>query len=212
MTRLILASTSRYRAELLARLGLAFETASPRVDEHILPGEAPAAAAARLALAKAEAVASESAAPAPGTARPAGSDARVLVIGADQVPEVGGRILRKPGTHAKTVEQLAACVGATVLFHTGIAVVDARSGETWQTVDVTEVELAELSRGQLERYVERERPYDCAGGFRAEGLGIALFKAIRSSDPTGLIGLPLIWLAATLRRAGLDPLGDVSSR
>jgi septum formation protein len=199
MTRLILASTSAYRAELLSRLRLPFETVSPRVDERIPPGEAPAAAAARLALAKAEAVA--------GSVSPAAGE-RALVIGADQVPALHSRILRKPGTHADTVEQLAACVGRTVMFHTGVAVVDTRSGDTWQTVDVTEVELDALTRAQLERYVELERPYDCAGGFRAEGLGIVLFRAIRSDDPTGLIGLPLIWLAATLRRAGLDPLDE----
>lgn len=188
---LILASTSKYRAELLARLRLPFETRSPSVDEDILPGEAPDAAAARLALAKAEAVAR-------------GADA--LVIGADQIPSLDGRILRKPGTHAAALEQLVAFRGRTVLFHTAAAVIDARDGSAHRTVDVTEVDFTRLGRDALDRYLSLEQPYDCAGGFKAEGLGIILFSAIRSRDPTALIGLPLIWIAATLRACGLDPL------
>ena len=190
MTRLILASTSKYRSGLLCRLGLPFETQAPRVDERIAPGEDPARAAARLARAKAEAV------EAPGA----------IVIGADQVAALGAQILRKPGTHDAALAQLAACRNQTVLFHTAVAVVDVAGGRRWETVDVTEVAFADSTREQLARYLEREQPYDCAGGFKAEGLGIVLFRAIRSSDPTALIGLPLIWLAATLREAGLDPL------
>ncbi|MBN1238880.1 MAG: septum formation protein Maf [Gammaproteobacteria bacterium] len=220
MTRLILASTSPYRAQLLARLGLEFTTAAPRVEETIAADEPPASAAARLALEKARAVARTAAAPGsagrsaePGTAAAEKrAVARTLVIGADQVPARRGEILRKPGSHADTIAQLTRCAGETVVFYTAAAVVDAASGEAWQSVDETEVEFAELTRAQIERYVELERPYDCAGGFRVEGLGIALFRAVRSSDPTGLIGLPLIWLAATLRRAGLDPLAAASSR
>lgn len=204
MTRLILASTSRYRAELLSRLRLPFDTMPPLVDEHIAADEPPAAAAARLALAKAESVAA--------AVRSSAPDATALVIGSDQVPALREQVLRKPGSHAGTVAQLAACAGESVVFHTAVAVVETGSGRTWQTVDVTRVELANLTRGQIERYVELEQPYDCAGGFRAEGLGIVLFDAIRSNDPTGLIGLPLIWLAATLRLAGLDPLGETASR
>ena len=198
MSRLILASTSRYRAELLGRLGLPFETASPGVDERIGPDELPAAAAARLAVAKARAVMGPRRHPA---------DAPMLVIGADQVPARGAEILRKPGTREATIEQLAACAGQTVTFYTAAAVIDADSGEVRHTVDETEVEFQDLTRARIEQYVDREKPFDCAGGFRAEGLGIALFRAIRSEDPTALIGLPLIWLAETLRRAGLDPLG-----
>jgi len=189
--KLVLASTSKYRAELLARLRLPFETRSPDVDEEIAPGEPPEAAAARLAAAKAEAAAR-------------GTDA--LVIGADQVPSLGGRILRKPGDHRTALEQLLACRGRTVVFHTAAAIVDGRNGAAHRTVDVTEVDFARLDRDALDRYLRLEEPYDCAGGFRAEGLGIILFSAIRSRDPTALIGLPLIWVAATLRALGLDPL------
>lgn len=191
MRRLILASTSKYRAELLARLNLPFETRSPHVDESIPPGEAPEAAAVRLAVAKARAVAR-------------GTDA--IVIGADQIPSLDGRILRKPGSHRAALEQLEASSGRTVVFHTAAAIVDSRDGSVRSTVDVTEVDFAQLPRDALDRYLAIEQPYDCAGGFKAEGLGIILFSAIRSRDPTALIGLPLIWVAAALRASGLDPL------
>lgn len=190
MTRLILASTSRYRSELLARLGLPFETCSPDVDERPLPSEQPAEMAARLALAKARSV----------------TDSEAVVIGADQVPALGATILRKPRTHSRALEQLMTCRNRSVVFHTAVAVVDHRSGRRWQTVDTTEVDFAASTEQQLDAYLRREQPYDCAGGFKAEGLGIVLFNAIRSNDPTALIGLPLIWLAHTLRAAGLDPL------
>src|SRR5690606_33781796 len=117
-----------------------------------------------------------------------------------------GRILRKPGRHQAALEQLEACRGRSVVFHTAAAVIDGRDGRAWETVDVTEVDFARLDRDALDRYLALEQPYDCAGGFKAEGLGIILFSAIRSADPTALIGLPLIWVAATLRDAGLDPL------
>lgn len=190
MTRLILASTSRYRSDLLARFGLPFDTCSPHVDERAEPSEQPADMAARLALAKARSV----------------TDPEAIVIGADQVPALGTMILRKPVTHSNALAQLMACRNRSVVFHTAVAVVDRRSGRQWQTVDTTEVDFADSTEQQLEAYLRREQPYDCAGGFKAEGLGIVLFKAIRSSDPTALIGLPLIWLADTLRDAGLDPL------
>jgi len=188
--RLILASTSKYRAELLSRLGVPFEVRAPRIDETIAAGEPARDAAARLARAKAEAV----------------GEPDALVIGSDQVPSLAGRILRKPGHHVAALEQLEACQGRSVLFHTAVAVLHRPSGRLWETVDVTEVEFASLDRAALERYLEIERPYDCAGGFKAEGLGIALFTAIRSRDPTALVGLPLIFVAAALREAGLDPL------
>lgn len=194
MTELILASTSKYRAELLNRLGVEFLARAPQVDERIAAGEGAGEAAARLALAKAEAI-----------------DDGAVVIGADQVPSLDGEILRKPGSHAAALAQLTRCSNRTVLFHTAVAVLDRRDGRVRQTLDVTEVEFAELGTERLERYLERERPYDCAGGFKAEGLGIALFRAVRSSDPTALIGLPLIWLSAALRDVGFDPL-DGSAR
>ncbi|HEU4619141.1 MAG TPA: Maf family nucleotide pyrophosphatase [Gammaproteobacteria bacterium] len=191
MKRLILASTSSYKRALLERLRLPFETRNPGLDERAEPGEHPRALAARLARGKAAAAASS------------GS----VVIGADQVPALGEEVLRKPGGHAAAAAQLLACSRRTVVFYTSAAVMDSDSGRTWETVDVTEVDFAELDADRVERYLRVERPYDCSGGFKAEGLGIVLFEAIRSHDPTALIGLPLIWLAATLRRAGFDPLG-----
>jgi len=194
--RLVLASTSKYRAELLARLGMPFEVRAPRVDETIAPGEPARDAAARLARAKAEAV----------------DETDAVVIGSDQIPSLDGRILRKPGHHGAALEQLEACQGRSVLFYTAVSILDRPSGRRWETVDVTEVEFARLGRAALERYLEIERPDDCAGGFKAEGLGIALFSAIKSRDPTALIGLPMIFVAASLREAGLDPLALASER
>ena len=189
--RLVLASTSIYRRDLLARLGLPFSAVAPAVDERPLPGERPLELAARLALLKAQ-----SAAP---------PDA--LVIGSDQVASLDGRILGKPGSHVAALEQLVACQGRAVDFHTAAAIVDRSGGRVWQTVNHTEVRFASLGEAALDRYLRADQPYDCAGGFKAEGLGIALFERIESRDPTALIGLPLIWVAATLRAAGLDPLG-----
>jgi septum formation protein len=192
MARLILASTSPYRQELLARLRLPFEALPPGVDETAAPDEAPAALAARLALAKARSLA------VPGA----------LVLGSDQVASLGGRVLRKPGSHSVAREQLLACQGQTVDFHTAAAIVETSASRVWQTVDHTRVRFATLDTRSLDAYLHAERPYDCAGGFKSEGLGIALFERIESQDPTALIGLPLIWVAATLRGAGLDPLTD----
>ncbi len=193
MKRLTLASTSRYKKALLARLGLPFEAVDPRVDETAEPGERPADLAARLARAKA--------------AAPAAAQGGI-VIGADQVPALGGDVLRKPGDHAQALSQLIACAGRTVVFYTAAAIVDTQTGRAWHTVDTTEVDFATLPRERLDRYLRIEQPYDCAGGFKAEGLGIVLFESIRSRDPTALIGLPLIWIARTLRAAGADPLGE----
>ena len=190
MTRLVLASTSPYRKALLARLGLPFTTAAPNVEESARDGERPDELAARLALEKAQSVAG------PGS----------IVLGSDQVAALGGRILRKPGTHEAALEQLLACQSRVVEFHTAVAVIDGARERRWQTIDRTAVHFARLPAAALDRYLRLERPYDCAGGFKAEGLGIALFERIESTDPTALIGLPLIWVAATLRAAGLDPL------
>lgn len=190
MTRLVLASTSPYRRDLLARLGLPFSTVAPRVDETAAPGEPADRLAARLALAKARSAA------APDT----------LVIGSDQVAALHGRVLRKPGTHAAALRQLSACQGQAVDFYTAAAIVAGSSARTWQTLDHTRVHFAALDEIALDAYLRAEEPYDCAGGFKAEGLGAALFDHIESRDPTALIGLPLIWVAATLRAAGLDPL------
>ncbi len=190
MSRLVLASTSRYRRELLARLGVPFETHPPEVDETPAAGESPAELAARLARAKALAAAG------PGR----------VVIGSDQVASRAGRVLGKPGGHAAALEQLAGCSGRNVDFHTAAAVVDVDSGREWHWTDHTRVRFARRDRAALERYLELEQPYDCAGGFKAEGLGICLFELIESTDPTALIGLPLVFIARALTEAGLDPL------
>lgn len=190
MPPIVLASTSAYRRELLGRLRLPFTAVSPDVEELAIEGEAPAAMAARLALAKAGSVRAEGA----------------LVIGSDQVASLDGRLLRKPGTPEVAVEQLVAAQGRTVLFHTAVAVLDTRSGRVAEYVDRTEVLFRRLERAALDQYVRLERPLDCAGSFKSEGLGVVLFERISSDDPTALIGLPLIWLAEALRTMGADPL------
>jgi septum formation protein len=193
--RLILASTSRYRRELLARLGLPFDVATPGTAEVEAAGESPAAMAVRLALAKARSIRAQDA----------------LVVGSDQVASLDGRILRKPGTHEAAVGQLLDCQGRSVLFHTAVAVVDTRTGNALEHVDRTEVRFRTLARAALEQYVRLERPLDCAGSFKAEGLGVVLFEEISSRDPTALIGLPLIWLAQALESLGADPLKPTRS-
>jgi septum formation protein len=191
MARLILASTSRYRRELLERLRVPFSIARPDADESDRAGETPAALAARLADAKARSVA---------------ADSQSIVIGSDQVASLDGERLRKPGSAAVALRQLRAAQGKVVLFHTAVTVVDRAAGRAWSHVDATEVHFARLSEAALARYVELEQPYDCAGSFKSEGLGIVLFERITTADPTALIGLPLIWLAHTLRQIGFDPL------
>lgn len=185
---LVLASTSRYRAELLRRLGVPFTVAAPDVDEEQLSAETPESCAARLAEAKARAVAS----------RHRGG----CVIGSDQVADWGGRILGKPGNPDRAREQLRCFSGQRVQFHTAVCVI-APDGAERGMLDTTVVVFRALDDAEIERYVERESPLDCAGSFRSEGLGIALFERIESSDPTALVGLPLIGVAALLRQAGL---------
>jgi septum formation protein len=190
--RLLLASTSRYRALLLERLGLPFGVQAPDVDEAYLPREPPAARALRLARAKAEAV---------WRRQP---DA--CVIGSDQVAVVGRRILDKPGDATRCREQLRAASGRRVAFHTAVAVAGPGDHGVQAHVDLTRVRFRTLTDREISRYVELERPFDCAGGFRSEGLGVALFASLDTHDPAALVGLPLIWLAGALRAAGLDPL------
>jgi septum formation protein len=189
---LLLASTSKYRKELLQRLGLRFECADPQVLEDVVAGEAPAAGAQRLARAKARAVAVRF----PGA----------LVIGADQVASCGALRLDKPGTHANAVRQLSAVSGKTVRFDTAVAVLDARSGALLERVVPSVVRFRALTPGQIEDYLRREQPYDCAGSAKAEGLGITLIAGIDSDDPTALIGLPLIALSELLLQAGMPVL------
>jgi septum formation protein len=188
MPELILASTSRYRRSLLERLGIAFTAVPPETPEDALPGELPPDRALRLAIAKAQALAAR---------RP---DA--VVIGSDQVAAVGSKVLDKPGDAARCRAQLAAASGSSARFHTACAVIAPQAGIRMVHIDTTTVFFRSLTEQEIGRYVERERPFDCAGGFRAEGLGIALFESIESRDPTAIIGLPLIWLACALRRAG----------
>lgn len=186
MPRLLLASTSTYRRELLQRLRLDFDTARPEVDERPQPGEAPAALARRLAQAKAAAVAQ------------AHSDA--WVIGSDQVAELDGSPLGKPGHHDAARRQLAAMSGQPVQFHTALCL-QGPSGSLY-ACDLTVVRFRPLASDEIERYLLAESPLDCAGSFKCEGLGITLFDAIHSDDPTALIGLPLIALSRLLREAG----------
>ena len=186
---LVLGSTSRYRRELLQRLGLPFEVLAPDVDETPLEGEAPSALAQRLALAKARAVASQ---------RP-----EALVIGSDQVADLDGEPLGKPGTHERAVAQLRRMSGRTVLFQTALAVVCQASGFERVDLAVVRVVFRELDDATIERYLRAEQPYDCAGSAKSEGLGIALLDHIDNDDPTALVGLPLIRTARLLREAGL---------
>ena len=189
---LILASTSRYRRELLERLRLRFEVEAPQVDETPLPGETPAALAQRLALAKARAVA---------TRRP---DA--VVIGSDQVADLDGMPIGKPGTHERAVAQLRAMRGRSVVFQTAVAVVHDASGYVGSVLVPVTVRFRELDDAEIEHYLRTEQPYDCAGSAKCETLGIALLDAIESDDPTALVGLPLIRTSALLREAGIDAL------
>ncbi len=194
MQRLILASTSRYRGELLARLSLPFETLAPDIDESATENEAAVALAQRLARQKAE-----------RAAQMRGSQSAVI-LAADQTAALGGKLLRKPGNLPTALEQLAACQGQSVFFHTATTIIETTSGSAWHDVDTTEVRFLRRPLAELARYLELEQPFDCAGGFKAEGLGIALFGFIDSRDPTALIGLPLIWVSRVLAEIGLDPL------
>ena len=186
---LVLGSTSRYRRELLQRLNLPFEVSAPDVDETPQPAEAPRALALRLALAKARAVARQ--------------HPQAVVIGSDQVADLSGRPLGKPGEHERAVQQLRQMRGQTVVFHTAVAVVCAVTGFEQVDLAPVEVKFRDLSDAEIERYLRAEQPYDCAGSAKSEGLGIALLDAIHSDDPTALIGLPLIRTCRMLRAAGL---------
>jgi septum formation protein len=190
--RLILASTSPYRRELLQRLRLPFVAISPQVDEAAATGEAPAALARRLAFAKANAVAAR--------------EPQAIVIGSDQVAELDGIALGKPGSHDRATQQLRSMSGRAVRFHTAVAVACASSGFLQQALVTVTVRFRHLSDPEIERYLLLEQPYDCAGSAKCETLGIVLAEAIESDDPTALVGLPLIRTSAMLRAAGLDPL------
>lgn len=190
--QLILGSTSAYRRELLARLRLPFEVVSPEVNENPLPNEHPRDLACRLALAKAHAVAERFPA--------------AVVIGSDQVADLDGQPLGKPGDHERAVAQLRLMRGKLVIFQTAVAVVCRASGYAAVDLASVQVKFLDLSDAHIEAYLRAETPYDCAGSAKSEGLGISLLESIESDDPTALIGLPLIRTCRLLRAAGLDPL------
>ncbi|WP_291992734.1 Maf family nucleotide pyrophosphatase [Candidatus Accumulibacter sp. ACC003] len=184
-TPLILASTSPFRRELLARLGLPFETANPAVDETPLPGEEPEASALRLSQAKAQAV--------------AGAFPDALIIGSDQVACLDGQVFGKPGTHQNAVRQLQTMRGQSVNFFTGLCLLDARSGRAHVRGVATLVTFRDLTDAEIDNYLRKEHAYNCAGSAKSEGLGIALIARIAGDDPNALIGLPLIALCDLLR-------------
>lgn len=189
---LVLASGSPYRRELLGRLGLPFACRSPDISEDRLPNEEPGELSTRLALSKARAITDFY----PGS----------VLIGSDQIAVRDGEVLGKPGTADEAIAQLSASSGRAVEFLTGICVLDTEkeSSEPFLHVDITRVAFRPLSDDEVRRYVDREQPLDCAGSFKAEALGISLFERIDSNDPTGLIGLPLIWLSGVLRHIGFE--------
>jgi septum formation protein len=190
MPSLILASTSVYRRDLLARLGLPFQCIPPGVDEAPLPAESPHDRAVRLALAKATAVASRH----PGS----------VVIGSDQIGVCKGEPLEKSGTAERAKIQLQWLSGAAAAFHTAVAIVQSEPAHSLQFVDTTTVYFRALGEDEIDRYIAAEQPFDCAGSFRAESLGVSLFTKVASEDPSGLIGLPLISVARALRQLGFE--------
>ncbi len=186
---IVLASSSNYRKALIARLGLDCSSIAPDIDESALSGEAPVATATRLAQAKARKVAVAT----PGA----------LIIGSDQVALLDDAVMGKPGSHAAAVKQLQAMSGKTTVFHTAISLYDAANDEMQCANVPTVVRMRELSDDAIERYLNRDQPYDCAGSAKIEALGIALVEKVESDDPTALIGLPLITLVTMLKRAGI---------
>lgn len=193
---LVLASTSPYRRDLLARLRLPFVCDAPQVDESRHPGESPADLVLRLARAKARAV--------------AGRHPEALIVGSDQVACLAGEILGKPLDHAAAVDQLTRASGQRVAFHTGLCVLHVPTGREEALVEPFQVHFRPLTPACIDGYLARERPYDCAGSFKSEGLGIALFERLEGDDPTALIGLPLIRLVTLLDTWGVSPLGGRS--
>ena len=185
---LILASTSRYRAALLDRFSLPYEVRNPTVDESEIPGEPPRVRAVRLAAAKANVVARQV--------------PEAVVIGGDQVAAAHGAVLNKPGSAGNCREQLKLLSGSTAEFYTACTLRCLETGVKLSHVDTTAVKLRPLADAEIDRYIEREKPFDCAGGFKAEALGIVLFERIDTEDPTAIIGMPLIWLAGALRAVG----------
>lgn len=194
--KLILGSSSKYRKALLDRLSIPYTVQAPDVDETPLSGEAPQALAQRLALAKARAIAQLH----PGS----------VVIGSDQVADLHGEPLGKPGNHERAVAQLRRMRGQTVIFQTALAVVCEETGFCQTDLAAVRVRFRDLSDTEIENYLHAEQPYDCAGSAKSEGLGIALLETIDNDDPTALVGLPLIRTCRMLRAAGIDLLGNAA--
>ncbi|WP_341504056.1 nucleoside triphosphate pyrophosphatase [Gallaecimonas sp. GXIMD4217] len=189
---LILASTSVFRKQLLAKLQLPFSTDNPQVDEHPLPGESAPDLVERLALAKADAIAAK--------------HPNALVIGSDQVCVIDGTILGKPHTAEKAFEQLKSASAKTVVFYTGLALVNSASGQRQSLVEPFQVHFRTLTDAQIRTYIRKEQPLNCAGSFKSEGLGISLFERLEGRDPNTLVGLPLIALLEMLAKEGVSPL------
>jgi len=194
---LILASTSPFRRALLERLGISFATAMPNVDETMQPDEAPRDMVLRLAKAKARSVAP--------------SHPSALVIGSDQVACIDGIVLGKPGDRLRAIEQLTHSSGREVVFYTGLCLLNTFTRRAQTHCEPFRVDFRTLTREQIEGYVDREKPFNCAGSFRSEGLGIALFKRMQGDDPNALVGLPLIVLTRMLESEGVDLLAPVGS-
>jgi MAF protein len=194
---LVLASTSPFRRELLSKLGLPFATAAPDIDESPLPDEEPESLVKRLSLEKAKAVAADY--------------PHALIIGSDQVACVDNKILGKPGSHQKAMQQLKLTSGKTVIFMTGLALYDSASGNSETSCEPFHAHLRKLTESQIDNYLQREQPYNCAGSFKSESLGIALFTRLEGEDPNALVGLPLIRLIDMLEQFGVDVLSFPTS-
>jgi 7-methyl-GTP pyrophosphatase len=192
MPPIILASSSRYRAQLLENIGLSFNSSNPDIDESPTDNETPQALVERLSLAKARALSK--------------TYNNHLIIGSDQVASLNNSIITKPGSHERAKGQLTACQGHTVCFYTGLCLLNSHTGNHQISTVTTEVTFRSLTDQQIENYLNREQPYDCAGSFKCEGLGITLFERINSSDPNALIGLPIIALTSMLTKEGVNPL------
>lgn len=188
-SRIVLASSSTYRKALLARLGLDCRAAAPDIDERPLPGESPAATASRLAEAKARRIAER--------------EPAALIIGSDQVAVLDNQAIGKPGTHAAATLQLQAMSGKTVVFHTALCLLNSETNSVQLANVPTTVRFRELDAAQIERYLQQDQPYDCAGSAKIEALGITLVEQLESDDPTALIGLPLIALVTMLQKEGI---------
>ncbi|MEO1889051.1 MAG: Maf family protein [Cycloclasticus sp.] len=186
--KLVLASSSPFRKELLRKIYTHFDAASPDIDESQKEGESPLELSTRLAFEKATALSNDY--------------PNHLIIGSDQVAMLGATQLTKPGSHEKAIEQLTLSSGQTIIFYTSVCVLNSRTGESITEVDTCKVHMKVLSQGEIGRYVERDKPYGCAAAFKSEGLGIALFEKIEGDDPNALIGLPLIKLTQILNKMG----------